>query len=71
MEASMALAQWFTNRLRLFRGAKSYIGLYIPVFPTVLHSVVAYESIQITLLLSTFNPKTEDEKPKFEKLFII
>ena len=29
------------------------IGLYIPVFPTVLHSVVAHESMQIILLYST------------------
>ena len=28
------------------------IGLYIPVFPTVLHSVVAHESMQIILLYS-------------------
>ena len=33
------------------------IGLYIPVFPTVLHSAVAYESMQVTLLFNTFSPK--------------
>ena len=34
------------------------IGLYILVFPTVLHSAVAHESMQITLLLSTFSSKS-------------
>ena len=35
------------------------IGLYISVFPTVLHSVVAYESMQVALLCSTFSPKND------------
>ena len=39
--------------------SRSNIGLYIPLFPTVLHSVVAHESMQVTLLFSTFSSKND------------
>jgi hypothetical protein len=35
-----------------------HIGLYTPVFPTVLHSAVAHESMQVIPLFSTSSSKT-------------
>ena len=45
------------------------IGLYIPVFPTVLYSVVAHESMQVTLLLSTFSPKSSGGTDRYPRSY--